>query len=246
LIHRGETSGIIPHGPTDAVLLERHAHVVKPRHSVCCANNLPIATKLVTRDEHMMLSGPRSRHPEFPVNSCSIPVLFTITKQVVLRRLILNGVEHESHGFRRRRIWNIFVERQVWTSPRCALVRECKRLVKMKVVNHVRVGIRLEKKHFVESRPAMSAGNDGVIRSARTDRCDQFSLYSIPAITVLDHRLIDHFQEDQIGIAFRKMSSKSTPKLRKCFDISLFSIHPQLELVTRMDVDDDRQPGGQN
>src|SRR6185369_1575873 len=136
-------------------------------------------------------------------------------------------------------IRNVFVERQVWTSPRCALVRKRKRLVEMEVVDHVRVGIRLQEKHLVKSRPAMTAGNDRVIGSARADRCDEFSLYSIPPVTVLDHRFIDDFEKHKIRISFRQMSSKSTPKLRECLDISLFSIHPQLELVARMDINYD-------
>ena len=123
-------------------------------------------------------------------------------------------VEQELYGFRRGRIRYVFVKRQIWTSPRRALVCECKRFVEMKVVNHVRVGIRLEKKHLVESRPAMTTGDYRVIRRACTDRGDQFSLYAVPAITVLDHRLVYHFEKHESGSRFADESQKHARILR--------------------------------
>src|SRR6201988_4749509 len=116
----------------------------------------------------------------------------------------------------------------------------------MKVLKQVLIGIRLEKKHFVQSRPAMTTGDYRVIRSACTDRSDQFSLYSKPAIPVFNHRLVDDFKEHEIRISPGQVSGECTPEFRECFDTPLFAIHPQFELVTRMNINDNRQTRAQN
>src|SRR5215470_9940825 len=92
----------------------------------------------------------------------------------------------------------------------------------------------------------MTARDDRVIRSRRSNRGDQFSLDAVPAITILNHRLVNHFEKHELRIPLRQMRRKSTPELRKRFDAALVSIHPQLELITRMNIDDDRQTSAKN
>src|ERR1043166_10274690 len=85
-----------------------------------------------------------------------------------------------------------------------------------------------------------------VVRRRRTNRRDQFSLDAVPAITILNHRLVNHLEKHKLRISLRQMRRKSAPKLRKRFNAALVSIHSQLELVTRMNVDDDGQTGAEN
>src|ERR1043166_6719605 len=92
----------------------------------------------------------------------------------------------------------------------------------------------------------MTTRDNGVIRSRRSNRRDQFSLDAVPTITILNHRLVHHFEKHKLRIPLRQMRRKSTPKLRKCFDSTLVSIHAQLELVTRMNIDDNSQTSAEN
>src|SRR5690242_7274445 len=133
-----------------------------------------------------MLRRPRSSGAKFPVDSRRVPIVFTITKQVVPRRVILNRIEQKLHRIGRRWIRHVLVVRKIWTSPRCTLMREGEWFVIMKVVDDIRIRIRLEKEHLVKSGPAMAAGNDRVIRCACSNRRDQFSLYAVPTIPILD------------------------------------------------------------
>src|SRR6185369_4560546 len=101
-------------------------------------------------------------------------------------------------------------------------------------------------KHLAEPGPAMSARDDRVIRRRGTNRCNQFSLDAVPAIAILHHRLVNHFEKHKLRVALRQVRRKSMPKLPKSFDPALVAIHPQFELVTRMDVDYDSQLRAQN
>src|SRR5215813_8751029 len=116
----------------------------------------------------------------------------------------------------------------------------------MKVVNDVRIGVGLEKKHLRKAGPTMPTGDYRVVRSRRSDRRDQFSLNAVPAITVLNHWLVNHFEKHELRISLRQMRRKSAPKLCKRFNATLVSIHAQLELITRMNIDDDRQTSAKN
>src|ERR1043166_3130955 len=116
----------------------------------------------------------------------------------------------------------------------------------MEVVNDVRVRIRLQKKHLGKPGPAMTPRDDRVIRRPGSNRGNEFSLEAVPAITILDHRLVNHFEKYKLRIALRQMRRKSTPKLRERLNAALVSIHPQLELVTRMNIHDNGQPRSQN
>src|SRR5262245_65727787 len=102
-----------------------------------------------------MLRRPCSRRTELRVDALRVPVIFAVTKQVVARWIVGDRVEQELYGFRRRRIRYVLVERKIRTSPRRALMCERERFVVMKVINHIPVGIRFEKQHLGESRPAM-------------------------------------------------------------------------------------------
>src|ERR1051325_7692026 len=92
----------------------------------------------------------------------------------------------------------------------------------------------------------MTTRNDRVIRRRRSNGCDQFSLDAVPAITILDHRLVHHFEKHKLRIAPRQMRRKSAPELRERLDATLVVIHPQLELVTRMNIDDNSQAGSED
>src|SRR5262245_39204899 len=85
-----------------------------------------------------------------------------------------------------------------------------------------------------------------VIRRRGANGCDQFSLDAVPAITVFDHRLINHFEKYRLRISLRQMRCKSTPELRERFNAALISIHSEFELVTRMNIDNDGQTRAQN
>src|SRR5688500_18778988 len=116
----------------------------------------------------------------------------------------------------------------------------------MEVVNQVRIGIRFEEKHLVKSRPAMSAGDDRMVRRAGPNRGNEFRLYAVPAKTILNHRLIEHLEEDGVRASLRQVCSERPPESSKCFNAALVTIHPQLTLVARMDIDDHCQTSSQN
>src|ERR1051326_6951159 len=92
----------------------------------------------------------------------------------------------------------------------------------------------------------MTTRDYGVVRRHGSNRRNQFSLNAVPAITILNHWLVNHFEKHKLRISLRQMRRKSTPKLRERFNATLVSIHPQLELVTRMNIDDHRQAGAKN
>src|SRR5215208_424576 len=43
-----KTSRVVPHGPTDAVLLQRQAHVLEPHHTIYCLHDFAKGAKLIT------------------------------------------------------------------------------------------------------------------------------------------------------------------------------------------------------
>src|SRR5690349_15684594 len=104
----------------------------------------------------------------------------------------------------------------------------------MKVVDHVRIGIPLEKEHLVKSGPAMTGRDDRMVRRAGTDCGDQFSLYAVPAIAVFNHRLVYHFEKHELRIPLRQVARESTPEFCKSLDATLVAIHSQLKLVAWM------------
>src|ERR1041385_6041947 len=123
----------------------------------------------------MMLCRPRSRSSKLSVDSRRIPIVFTIPQQVVPSRVVLNRIEQKLYRLGRRWIRHVLVVWKICTSPRRALVRERERFVIVKVVDDIRIGVWLEKKHLIKSGPAMTASNNRVIRCAGSNRRNQFS-----------------------------------------------------------------------
>src|SRR5919106_1063320 len=92
----------------------------------------------------------------------------------------------------------------------------------------------------------MTTSDDRVFRSGCSNRSDQFCLYARPTITVFHHWFIYYLEEHEFRISPRQMRSESMPEFSKSLDVSLISIHSQLELVTRMNVNDYGQTCRQN
>src|SRR5437016_14566021 len=79
------------------------------------------------------------------------------------------------------------------------------------------------------------------MRRAGAYRRDQLRLNSIPAIRVFNQWLVDGFKKNHLRIARRKVLGESAPKLSKTLHLPVV-FQAKLELVRRMDIDDDRQP----
>src|SRR5205814_1914604 len=151
LIDDGEASGVVPHGPTNPVLLESSADVGDPAGAIGGVREAAIGAELVASHHHMMLCCPCRSHGDLAVDALSAPAVFAITKQTETRRIVSDGVENLTHGFRARGIWNIAIELEIWTRPTCALVCKLKRIVVMKVINDVPIGVRLERQQLPQT-----------------------------------------------------------------------------------------------
>src|SRR6266850_486892 len=148
LINHRKAACVIPHGPADAVLLQRGAHVPKPNSAVRRRRKSAIGAEFVTGKGYLIPCSPGGSHPNLPVNAGGVPTVFAIAKQIVTCWFILNRVEDLAYAFRIRRIGDVLIEGHVGASPCRALMRECKRLVEVEVVNNIPVGLRLQKQQL--------------------------------------------------------------------------------------------------
>ncbi len=79
-------------------------------------------------------------------------------------------------------------------------MREYVRLIKMKVVNDIRIVQRLLKNQVVVVRPARSRRNDRERRRALPNRRRQLHLHAQPTIAIRKLRLIHNFEKDAVRI----------------------------------------------
>src|SRR6266567_537706 len=91
---------IIPHGPADAVLFQRHAHVLNPGDAISGRRKAAIGAEFITSERDLILCSPRGSYANLPINSGRVPTFFTITKQISTRRFILNRVDNSADAFR--------------------------------------------------------------------------------------------------------------------------------------------------
>src|SRR5207302_10510709 len=151
LIDDGEASGVVPHGPANAVLLESSADVGDPAGAIGGVREAAIGAELVASYQHMMLCCPCRSHGDLAVDALSAPAVFTISEQTKPRRIVGHTVQHLTHRLRARGIWNVAIELKIWTRPACALVCKLKRIVIMKVINDVPIGVRLERQQLPQT-----------------------------------------------------------------------------------------------
>src|SRR6266545_3669814 len=78
LVYHGETSGIVPHGPTDAVFLQRRTHVGDPLRAVCGRGKAAIGAELVAGYRNMMFDAPRSGYADFAIDALGAPSIFAV------------------------------------------------------------------------------------------------------------------------------------------------------------------------
>src|SRR6266853_893531 len=81
-----------------------------------------------------------------------------------------------------------------------------------------------------------------MLRRARANSGDEFPLHGKPAVAVFHHRLVDDFKKDAFGITSRQMLGQGPPEFTESFDLTIAAIQFFLELIRRMDINDDGQP----
>src|SRR6266705_1834251 len=91
---------VIPHGPADAVLFQRHAHVPNPGNAISGGRKAAIGPEFITSERNLILCSPRCGHANLPINSGRVPTFFTITNQISPRRFILNRADNSAYAFR--------------------------------------------------------------------------------------------------------------------------------------------------
>src|SRR5258708_17612701 len=102
LIDHSKTARVIPHGPADAVLFQRGAHIPNPGGAIRRRRKSPIGPAFITGKRNLILCGPAGSHSNLPVDAGGVPTFFAIAKQIVTPRFILNRGDNFSYSFRIR------------------------------------------------------------------------------------------------------------------------------------------------
>ena len=87
----------------------------------------------------------------------------------------------------------------------------------------------------------MRRRDDGVVRRRLADRGDRSHLDRGPLLRIVEHRLVQHLEEDAVRIRLRVVAGKRAPQRAESDDSGVIGAEPALELVGGMDVDDDAQ-----
>src|SRR5207247_11100055 len=109
----GDASGVVPHGATNAVLLESSADVGDPPGAISGVREAAIGPELVASEQDVMLGGPRRSHADLAIDALGAPAVFAMTTQTETLGIISDGVEHLSHGFGARGIRNGSIELKI-------------------------------------------------------------------------------------------------------------------------------------
>src|SRR2546421_12795978 len=100
-------------------------------------------------------------------------------------------------------------------------MREGVRVVEVEVVDDVSVGERLDEEEFIHRRPARARGDDRMARRAVAYGSGHARLNPHPAVRVLDHRLVEDFEEEAFGVAAREGSCGRAPELCEGIDVAV-------------------------
>src|SRR6266511_2050913 len=156
LTDHGKAARVVPHRPPDAVLLQRSAYVAYPNGAISSRRKVAKGPEFVTGKRDLILCSPGGSHRDLLVNAFGVPTVFAVAKQILTRRVILNGIEHFTNALRTRRVRNILEKGQIGAGPRRTLMRKGKGLVEVEVVNDIPVSIRLHKQQLRNTGPPMA------------------------------------------------------------------------------------------
>src|SRR4029077_12720162 len=95
---------------------------------------------------------------------------------------------------------NVLQISPIFRPPSRALMGKGMRLVKVKVINNVAIGQRLQQQELFNPRPTRSGSYDCVPGSPFTNRGCQSGLDARPAIRVLDHGFVQDFKEYMLRV----------------------------------------------
>ena len=125
-------------------------------------------------------------------------------------------------------------------------MRENVGIVKMKVVDDVRVAERFDEEQFAVSRPIGARDDNGLCGCAFANGRSQFGLYALPAIAVVEFRLVQNLKEHKIRTPRRVVLCQCAPEVRKLLNKLVVAGQLFFEVRLRMDIDNHRQTLVQN
>src|SRR5688500_13083334 len=151
LVDDSKAAGVVPHGPTDAVLFQGGANVPNPDGTISRRREVTKGPKLVTGKRHLIFCSPGGSDSNLTFNSGGVPTVLAIAKQIETSRFILNRIENFADAFHSRWVGDVRVEKHVGPRPRRTLMRERKGLIKVEVVNNIPIRIRHQKQQLRET-----------------------------------------------------------------------------------------------
>ena len=96
-------------------------------------------------------------------------------------------------------------------------MRKHVRIVEVKVINNVGVAQRVDEEQFVVGGPVSPRNDDGLRRRAFANGHCEFRLHTLPAVAILEFRLIQYLQEHQVRIPRRVVLRQRPPVIRELF-----------------------------
>src|SRR5215207_1379161 len=111
-----ETSGVIPHRPTDAVPLKCRADILYPAHASGLGRVCAEDPKLITRERYIVSAPPVGGEGDSALHAHGVPALFSVMLQRSLRRLLFNS-RQPGNSFGTGRVRNVLDVRPVVRPP---------------------------------------------------------------------------------------------------------------------------------
>jgi hypothetical protein len=134
-------------------------------------------------------------------NGAFVPVSGSIASKCVSNLGIVRVGNHGAEFLRITRIGNILQAGKGRLRPRCALMGEGKRFVKVKGVHDIFVVKGRDQQQLVDAGVAISGGDEGVLRVDASNRIHDTRLQRIPLRRVIYLGLIEQIEEHAFGVA---------------------------------------------
>src|ERR1700730_18415734 len=80
LVDHSKATCVIPHGPADAVLFQRGAHILNPDGAIGRRRKFAKAAEFITSERDLILCSPCGRYRNLPVDAGGVPTVFAIAK----------------------------------------------------------------------------------------------------------------------------------------------------------------------
>src|SRR4029453_17953067 len=237
--HQPKVTGVVPHGPPDAVHLERGPDVGNPAHPVAGGRDTPIDAKLITDYANIPLLRPGGNLLNLCPNARATPLLISITGHEQLGHVIGQHIGHRGDVVRIRGIRDSTEMAPERPAPSGALMREYVRQVEVEVVDDIGVVDRLETEQFLDARPPMPTDDRRVPWCRLSDACEQLGLDSAPSIAVLELRLVQDLERDPFAGQSGEPAGEVAPEIREAVDLAIVSRQRLLEVRGRMHIDHD-------